>query len=125
MSFFTYLLYIGVTITVFEFLWKIIFIVFAFASILWKGFFYIGRALGFYLLVSIFGLLTGYFMSETSVAGAWLGFFTGLFITFVTIGGGIAQAKRNMLQEGDYEGLQLLRYDDFYFFGSLLLYLVL
>lgn len=124
MTYFSYLLQLGILITVFDFLWKIIFLGFAFAAILWRPFIYVGKTLCYYLLVSMIGLITLVYINEASTVWAWIAFFTGLFVCFLVIGGGMAESQKQVAQTGDYEALDMLKYDGVFFFASLIFYVI-
>lgn len=122
MSFFSYLYQIALVLAFFGVVWKFIFIGFVAGSMLWRPLFFVGKAIGYYLLVSLIALQTLVAIEGTSMAWMWFMLLFGAALTFFVIGGGTAEAQKEMNQNMDFEGLELLRYDGVFLIGCVVFF---
>ena len=123
MTFLGYLYHIALVLVFFGFLWKFIFIAFVAGSIAWRPIIFIGKAIGYYLLVSLIVLITLGNIKDASFGYILFMLIFGAILTLFQIGGGMAEIEKVMRQEEDYYGLELLRYDGIFLIGSVVFYI--
>ncbi len=122
MGFFSYLYNIALILAFFGVVWKFVFVGFALGSLAWRPIALIGRVIGYYLLVSLIVLQTLVALEGTSLGWSLFMLVFAGALTFFIVGGGMAQAEKEMRQSMDYDGLEMLHYDGILLIGSLIFY---
>ncbi|MDD5741952.1 MAG: hypothetical protein PHX87_00825 [Candidatus Peribacteraceae bacterium] len=124
MTFLSHLYQIALIIAFFGFVWKFIFLAFAAGSVVWRPTFFIGKAIGYYLLVSLIALQTLVSLEDASFGYAIFMLIFGAILVFFLVGGGMAEVQKEMHQSGSYESYDLLKYDGLFLIGSVIFYIV-
>jgi uncharacterized membrane protein YhaH (DUF805 family) len=126
MEFFQYISNLGIIVFTLHFLWDwiIVFpatILFMFLKLDKLGFFL--RIAGFYLMVSLFVILTsGAIQGSPALWSKLLYSAVGFFVLYLTVGGSMYSKEKEARMYGNYELLRLLRYDGLFLIGSMLFF---
>lgn len=83
------------------------------------------KALNIYFFISLIGILTlAAVNGSTSLIYNLILIAIGLFFAFTTIGGGAYENQKEALREQNYAALEMMKYDNYFIYGSLAFYLV-